>query len=72
MISKQPADFQFKEISSLLTKEELSRIEEAFNLFITKSGTDTVKPKDIVNAMKKSKYDLLKPSIFEVRNIIYY
>ena len=44
------------------------RIEEAFNLFLSKSGSDTVKPADIVNAMRKSKYDILKPSIFEVRS----
>ena len=39
-------------------------------MFLKDSSSDTVKPSDIVSAMKKNQYDLLKPSIFKVSGIV--
>ena len=54
MLTLEKAEFQHKKLTSILTKEELDRIEEAFSMFITDTTTDTVKPWDIVKWMKKN------------------
>ena len=53
MITQEKVDFQHKKLTSIMRKEELIRIEEAFSMFISDTSSDTVKPEDIVKAMKK-------------------
>ncbi|CAI2381997.1 unnamed protein product [Moneuplotes crassus] len=53
MIKQEKAVFQQKKLTSILAEDELIRIEEAFNMFISDPDSDTVRPADIVNAMKK-------------------